>query len=90
MSIFHACVLAIGLCCAGNVAFAQSPSGQRPLQQKMSPEEFEAAGLEKLSAVDASLNVWLDRKIDAEVGKATAQVPDADEASLACARAALS
>ncbi len=77
MSIFRVCSLAIALCCAGNVAFAQSSSGQRPLEQEMSAEEFKAAGLDKLSAAElARLNAWLDRKIDAETVRAAEQAQD--------------
>lgn len=55
-------------------AFAQSVSTQRPLQQEMSPEEFKAAGLDKLSAEElARLNAWLDRKIGVETTRATAE-----------------
>ena len=77
MSTFRACVLAIVLCCAGNIAIAQTSSSQRPLQQEMSPEEFKAAGLDKLNAEElASLNAWLDRKIEVETVRATEQAQD--------------
>ena len=77
MSTFRACVLAFVLCCAGSIAIAQTSSGQRPLQQEMSPEEFKAAGLDKLNAEElASLNAWLDRKIEVETVRATEQAED--------------
>lgn len=42
-----------------------------PIQQQMSPEEFRAAGLDKLSADElARLNAWLGRTIEAETDKA--------------------
>lgn len=53
-------------------ASAQDASKQ-PLQQEMSPEEFRAAGLQKLSAEElARLNAWLDRRIGAETRRAAA------------------
>jgi len=58
-------------------AVAQETSPQRPLQQEMTPEEFKAAGLDKLSAAElANLNAWLDRKIDIETERAAAQAED--------------
>lgn len=60
-------------CLCGSVS-AQAPGGQLPLQQDMTPEEFKAAGLDKLSAEElARLNAWLDRKIGIETDKAAAQ-----------------
>ena len=42
-----------------------------PIQQQMSPEEFRAAGLDKLSAEElARLNTWLGRAIEVETAKA--------------------
>lgn len=42
-----------------------------PIQQQMSPEEFRAAGLDKLSADElAHLNTWLGRTIEVETEKA--------------------
>lgn len=58
-------------------ALAQSVSTQRPLQQEMSPEDFKATGLHKLSAEELErLNVWLDRKIDTETTKAAELAQD--------------
>lgn len=58
-------------------AIAQEAPAQRPLQQDMTPEEFKAAGLDKLSAEElANLNAWLDRKIDVETERAAAQAED--------------
>lgn len=38
---------------------------QQPIEREMSPEEFKAAGLDKLNAEElARLNAWLGRKID--------------------------
>lgn len=62
---------------AATTAIAQEAPPQRPLQQEMTPEEFKAAGLEKLSAEElANLNAWLDRKIDVETERAAAQAED--------------
>ncbi|TCZ84962.1 hypothetical protein [Lysobacter sp. N42] len=42
-----------------------------PIQQQMTPEEFRAAGLDKLSADElARLNAWLGRTIETETEKA--------------------
>jgi hypothetical protein len=42
-----------------------------PIQQQMSPEEFRAAGLDKLSADElARLNTWLGRAIEVETQRA--------------------
>lgn len=66
--------LTIALSAVAAPAFAQAVSAQRPLQQEMSPEEFKAAGLDKLSAEElARLNAWLDRKIDVETTRASAE-----------------
>lgn len=65
------------LALAAATAVAQETAAQRPLQQEMSPEEFKAAGLDKLSAEElANLNAWLDRKIDTETERAAAQAED--------------
>lgn len=48
-------------------AFAAQP----PIQQQMTPEEFRAAGLDKLSADElARLNAWLGRTLEQETQKA--------------------
>ena len=42
-----------------------------PIQQQMTPEEFRAAGLDKLSAEElARLNGWLGRTLEVETAKA--------------------
>lgn len=69
----HASILTLALLAPAGIAVAQDTASQRPLQQEMSPEEFKAAGLDKLSSEElARLNAWLNRKIDAETTKATA------------------
>ncbi|WP_407907935.1 hypothetical protein [Lysobacter claricitrinus] len=63
----HALVFAVALACGIGAANAAQP----PIQQQMSPEEFKAAGLDKLSADElAHLNTWLGRTIEAETQKA--------------------
>jgi len=48
--------------------------GQDPLERQMSPQEFKAAGLDKLSPQElAALNAWLGRKISSETVKAAAE-----------------
>ena len=66
------------------VAFAQdaspvpvAPASQPPIQQQMTPQEFKAAGLDKLSADElARLNAWLGRTIDTQSAKAAALAKD--------------
>jgi hypothetical protein len=54
-------------------AFAQSPA-QPPIEQAMTPEQFRAAGLDKLSADElANLNAWLNRTISTETARAAEQ-----------------
>jgi hypothetical protein len=65
--------VAAALVAAPLVAMAQ----QKPIQQEMSPEEFKAAGLDKLSPEElARLNAWLGRKIDTVASEAAAQAKD--------------
>lgn len=48
--------------------------GSRPIEQEMTPEQFKAAGLDKLTPEElANLNAWLGRKISAETQRAAAQ-----------------
>ncbi|KRG44810.1 hypothetical protein ARC20_07855 [Stenotrophomonas panacihumi] len=66
--------LALALSLPAGAAFAQrAVSGD--LQQEMTPAQFKAAGLDKLSATElAALNDWLQGKVAAETQKATAAV----------------
>lgn len=61
-------------------AFALSPLtalARDPIERDMTPEEFKAAGLDKLSAEElARLNVWLGRKIDTATDEAAALAKD--------------
>ena len=62
----RALVLAVALACASLAAHAAPP-----IEQQMTPEQFKAAGLDKLSAQElASLNNWLGRTIETETEKA--------------------
>lgn len=55
-------------------AFAQSTATQPPIEQAMTPEQFKAAGLDKLSAEElANLNTWLNRTITTETARAAEQ-----------------
>lgn len=77
MPLLRLLALFLALGCLHGVALAQTPGGQLPLQQEMTPEEFKAAGLDKLSAEElARLNAWLDRKIDTETSKAAARAEE--------------
>lgn len=50
---------------------------REPIEREMSPEEFKATGLDKLSAEElARLNSWLGRKIDTAAEEATKKVKD--------------
>lgn len=75
MPMLRALALVLLLCGASGLALAQS--GQRPLEQEMTPEEFKAAGLDKLTPGElARLNEWLDRKLDTETTRAAAAAED--------------
>lgn len=53
------------------LAFGAAAQAAPPIQQQMSPEEFRAAGLDKLSADElARLNAWLGRTLEVETAKA--------------------
>ena len=66
MKALHASLaLALLLACGG--AFAQ----QAGIEQQMSPDQFKAAGLDKLSPQElATLNAWLGETLEAETAKA--------------------
>lgn len=59
------------LACIVPMAIAQT--AQPAIQTQMTPEEFKAAGLDKLSADElARLNAWLGRTLTTETAKAAA------------------
>lgn len=61
-------VLAAALALASAAAVAAPP-----IQQQMTPQEFKAAGLDKLTPDElAALNTWLGRTLDTETAKAAA------------------
>lgn len=75
--LLRAVLLPLLVLATTTTAIAQEAPPQRPLQQEMTPEEFRAAGLDKLSAEElANLNAWLDRKIGVETERAAAQAED--------------
>jgi len=56
---------------AALLALAPAAYAQPPIEQQMTPEQFKAAGLDKLSAAElANLNAWLNHTIVAETSKA--------------------
>lgn len=56
------------------LAFALPSFAQQAIEQQMSPEEFKAAGLDKLSAEElARLNAWLNRTLDTATTQAAAE-----------------
>lgn len=62
-------------------AIAQQPAGDAgrgDLQASMSPSEFKAAGLDKLTPAElAALNAWLQRKVGQETAVAVAEARQA-------------
>lgn len=58
--------------------FVAAPAtAQQAIEAQMTPEEFTAAGLDKLNAAELSrLNAWLDRTIDGETAKAATEAKD--------------
>jgi hypothetical protein len=71
-------ILAIALLCAlPALATAQSapqPPDQRPIEQRMTPEQFRAAGLDKLAPDElAALNAWLRGTLQAETTRAATE-----------------
>lgn len=66
--------LALALCAVSVPALAQRVV-HGDLQQQMSPAEFKAAGLDKLDAAElATLNRWLQGKVEAAASQAVAEV----------------
>jgi hypothetical protein len=68
MPVLRTLAFALLLACSAT-AFAQSQTP--PIEQAMTPEEFKAAGLDKLSPDElAHLNTWLGRTITQQTEKA--------------------
>lgn len=67
---FALAALAALLACAMPV-LAQDAATAPPIEQQMTPDQFKAAGLDKLSPAElANLNTWLNRTISTETAKA--------------------
>jgi hypothetical protein len=53
------------------LGFAFAASAQPPIEKQMTPEQFKAAGLAKLSPAElANLNAWLNNTLEVETTKA--------------------
>lgn len=64
--------IALLLACLSPIAGAQST--QPAIEKQMTPEQFKAAGLDKLSADElAHLNAWLGRTLETQTAKASAE-----------------
>lgn len=67
--------LALLLACMAPIAGAQT--APPAIEKQMTPEEFKAAGLDKLSADElAHLNAWLGRTIEVQTAKVAASTKD--------------
>lgn len=54
------------------IAVAPAASAQQRIEQQMTPEQFKAAGLDRLTPQElANLNAWLGGKLEVETAKAT-------------------
>ncbi|MDB6162597.1 MAG: hypothetical protein JWL98_29 [Xanthomonadaceae bacterium] len=63
--------VALLLACVAPVAIAQT--AKAVIEQQMTPEEFKAAGLDKLSADElAHLNTWLGRTLEVQTARTAA------------------
>ena len=53
------------------LGFASAAYAQPPIEKQMTPEQFKAAGLDKLSPAElANLNAWLNNTLEVETTKA--------------------
>ena len=67
MPVLRTLAFALLLACGAAVAQSQTP----PIEQQMTPEEFKAAGLDKLTPEElAHLNTWLGRTITQQTQQA--------------------
>ena len=56
---------------------ASVASAQAPIEKQMTPEQFKAAGLDKLSPAElANLNSWLNNTLEVETTKAATLAKD--------------
>lgn len=72
-SLALATLVVLALLCGTATVLAQAPSqaSSAPIEQQMTPEQFKAAGLDKLSTAElANLNAWMNHTIVAETSKA--------------------
>lgn len=59
------------------LGFASEASAQAPIEKQMTPEQFKAAGLDKLSPAElANLNSWLNNTLEVETTKAATLAKD--------------
>lgn len=62
---------------AALLMLAPITQAQPPIEQQMTPEQFKATGLDRLSPQElANLNAWLNHTLDVETGKAAALARD--------------
>jgi hypothetical protein len=53
------------------LGFASAACAQAPIEKQMTPEQFKASGLDKLSPAElANLNAWLNNTVETETAKA--------------------
>lgn len=61
----------LALCLLTLMLPLSAAAAQPPIEQQMTPEQFKAAGLDKLSAQElANLNAWLNNTLEVETDKA--------------------
>jgi hypothetical protein len=59
------------------LALAPAAYAQPPIEQQMTPEQFKASGLDKLSSQElANLNAWLNNTLEVETTKAAKLATD--------------
>jgi hypothetical protein len=59
------------------LGFASAAHAQPPIEKQMTPEQFKAAGLDKLSPAElANLNAWLNNTLEVETAKAATLAKD--------------
>ena len=77
MPTLRSLAVAVLLACITPVAIAQTAqpaSPNRAIEKQMTPEEFKAAGLDKLTPEElARLNTWLGRTLETETAKAATE-----------------